>query len=124
MNNSPRQQVWYKIKKNKTAMFSLFLIGLTSVISILCYLIMPDKTPMANRMCLPISNQPPGFRVKILRVVENKQAVSQDFFLRILYGTQSNEEWVAISGYRFVENEIVVKEFMPASSHSHANTNG
>ena len=96
-------------------MFSLFIIGLTSVIAIFCYLIMPDHTPMANRMCLPISNQPPGFKVQMLRVMANKQPEAQNLFSKILYGRQSNEEWIAISGYRFDGNDIVVKEYAPNS---------
>ena len=97
-------------------MFSLFLIGLTSVIAIFCYLIMPDPTPMANRMCLPISNQPPGFKVQMLRVVESKQSESQNFLSKIVYGHQSSEEWIAISGYHFDGNHIVVKEYTPIGS--------
>jgi len=97
-------------------MFSLFLIGLTSLIAVFCYLIMPDHTPMANRMCLPISNQPPGFKVQMLRVVENKQPEKQNLFSKILHGRRTNEEWIAINGYRFDGNDIVIKEYTSASS--------
>src|SRR5262245_53791436 len=107
-NTSPGKQVWKRLKRNKTAMTSMGVIFLVSFIAVFCFLLMPDRTPMANRMCLPISNQPPGFKVKMLRVHSGSVPEKQGFFSRIFTGKRTNEEWIAIGNYRFEENDIVV----------------
>ena len=71
---------------------------------------MPDNTPDANRMCLPISNQPPGFKTPMLRFAGNT-VQSNNFVSNIFTGKPSGEEWLAITDYHFSENDIVVHQY-------------
>ena len=65
---SPLQQIKRRFRKNKTAMAGWYFIILSFLIAVFAYLIIPDNTPMSNRINLSISNQSPGFKVQMLKI--------------------------------------------------------
>ena len=50
-------QAWKRFKKNKVAMFGLFVIGFSTIIAILGPLVQPDSTPNANEMALQLTTK-------------------------------------------------------------------
>jgi|GEM_PF-2009559 len=110
--------MWRRLKKSGRVLAGLSFALLFCLISLFCYLLSPDKTPFANRTCLPIGNQPPGFEVNMLRVMENKPTVHQNFFSRLLFGTNSSDIYIPISSSRFEGTDIIVKEFSASGDSS------
>lgn len=107
---SPGKKIRKKFFKNKLAVFGLLVIVLSFFIAIFCYLIMPDHSPMANRMNLPIGNQPPGFRVEMLLVKKNFIKPSS-FLTELFSGRENDVDMIPINRYRFEGNELVYNEF-------------
>ena len=107
---SPGKKVWKKFLKNKLAFFGFLVIIISFVVAIFCYLLMPDDSPMANRMNLSISNQPPGFQVQMLHR-KNANEDRTPFLTGIFSGFRSTDEIIPISNYRLEGNELIYEEF-------------
>src|SRR5437868_5190111 len=109
-SESPGKKIRKRFYKNKLAVFGLLVIISSFFIAIFCYLFMPDQTPMANRMNLSISNQPPGFKVQML-LLKKKFTRSSSFMQNIFTGRESEFDMIPVSRYRFEGNELVYDEF-------------
>ena len=107
---SPGKKVWKKFLKNKLAFLGFLVIIISFVVAIFCYLVMPDDSPMANRMNLSISNQPPGFQVQMLQR-KNANEDRTPFLTGIFSGFRSTDEIIPISTYRLEGNELIYEEF-------------
>lgn len=105
-------------RKNKLSRVTSWLVVFLFLTAALVYLFVPDKTPFANRVCLPISNQPPGFEVKMLRMMENKPTEVQGFFSRLVNGTRSNDIYLPISNSRYEGSDMIITEFSAAGDSS------
>ncbi|MFA7081868.1 MAG: ABC transporter permease [Bacteroidales bacterium] len=88
--SSVNQEVWKKLKKNKMAMFSLFIIGFFTLIAVLGYTITPDQTPFANDQYLELTTKKPGFRIDFLRIYEGERKQKKNFFKHLAFGTKNN----------------------------------
>lgn len=104
-------QAWHKLKKNRIAMFGLFIITGTVLISILGPLIQPDDTPDANEMSLQLTTKKPGFTVKTLRVTKNKEEITTNIFEKMLFGEERPYREIPIYDYWFEGENIVVESF-------------
>jgi len=96
---SPFGLVWQRFKKNHFALFGLFIVGLTILIAIFSYQIIPDKTKYANQMCLQASMLSPGAEIKYIKTKSNsnKSATSKlDFFL----GSDDTYQMIPITNYK------------------------
>lgn len=65
-NESPGRLAWRRFRRNMPAMVALGYVVALCVVALFAYLIIPDKSPDANTMCLPIAVKPPGFKAKML----------------------------------------------------------
>lgn len=83
-------EVWEKLKKNKIAMLSLFIIGVFTLIAILGYTITPDQTPYANQQYLEIATKKPGFKVNFLRIYNPSNIEKTNFFILLAFGRNNN----------------------------------
>lgn len=83
---SPGQLVWQRFRKNGLAFAGLWLIGVALFVAAFCYLLIPDSTPDANRMCLPVNNRPPGFTVQMLLLPAPVEAEDNGMFSRLVHG--------------------------------------
>ena len=84
-SNSLTYVAWQRLKKNKLAVFGLFVIAVAVVVAILGSLIRPDSTPMANEMTLQLTTKKPGFEVKMLKVHKNGVKNEVSFFERLFF---------------------------------------
>jgi peptide/nickel transport system permease protein len=107
---TPGQLAWVKLKKNKPALFGLFVIVVSAFLAITCYLFIPDNTPFCNTMCLPVSLQHPGFTAEFLKVPrpgeENKKGVE-----RFLTGTPLAFSLVPLKKWEVHNGTIQYEEF-------------
>ncbi len=87
--------------------------SLSVFISIFCYLLMPDRTPDANRMCLPITTQSPGFKATFLLIKKSTAPEETGFPNRTFFGGKSSYDQIPIRSYR---NKVAARD---PSRHSH-----
>lgn len=111
-NNSPGKIALNKLFKNKPAMLGLIIILLAVFISLLGANLRKDKTEMANEMMLPIASKPPGFMVKTLLINKGKEVEEKNFFEKMLFGSQENENRIVpINSYRYKDDKLIYKEY-------------
>lgn len=103
--------VWTQFKKDKVALIALLFIGIGFVVSILGYLITPDSTPNANRQLLELSNSTPGFSVDILLRRKNSSSNKVGVFSKMLFGEESDFEFIPIQSYSFKGNFVFYKPY-------------
>ncbi|MGF1534698.1 MAG: ABC transporter permease [Bernardetiaceae bacterium] len=92
--------------RNRPAVFGLGVIVLAILITLLGYLVMPDKTPDANDGSARISRQKPGFSVTILRLLQKHDVEQRGFLSRLYFGQESPYTIEPISDYRFVGDQV------------------
>jgi ABC-type dipeptide/oligopeptide/nickel transport system permease subunit len=109
---------WRKIRKDKIALAGSILASLLFLLAVFCYVVIPDKTTYANRVCVPIGNQPPGFEITMLRIIENKPTEHQNFLSKLIYGTKANDVLVPLSSSYYEGTDIVIKEFSASGDSS------
>lgn len=101
------------MKKNPLGMAGVYTVGLSVLIALLGYILMPDSTPMANEMSLPLSVKKPGFSVKMLWVRKNKEVQEIGFFSKIFFGEESKFEKIPIQKYYFKKDKLIYEEYKP-----------
>jgi peptide/nickel transport system permease protein len=107
---SLNQKAWKRLKRNKSAMFGLWVIALAFFVAIFAYQLTPDSTPDANEQILELETHPPGFSVYILKVMKSADFDDhRGFFENFFFGKPSPYESVPILKYR------MKKDFMWAT---------
>src|SRR5688572_13351630 len=101
ISHSPGMDVWRRMRKNPLGMAGIYTVGLAVLLALFAYLIMPDSTPMANEMSLPLSVKKPGFSIKMLWVRKNKQITETTFLSKLFSGEESEYEKIPLQSYSF-----------------------
>jgi len=102
---------WRRLLKNRMAVASVVIILLTVLISILGYLITPDKTPYANDQNLALTTKKPGFRITMLMVRKNEPDPGYNFLSLMMFGRKSEYRHIPVKGYSFNDSTVVVTEY-------------
>lgn len=110
------QLAWYRFKKNKVSFGSLLFIGCVAFLSIISYLVTPDKTPMVNEQNLLLATLKPFTRVQILKFKKNQDIQQRSLLHLMLYGQENPYYLIPISSFKFVSDSIVVTEFSKDST--------
>ena len=85
-NQSPKALAWKRFRSNKLGMVSLGFVILWALLALFAYVIIPDKTPNANRQVLEISTKKPGFEVDMLMVPKETPPAKTSFLDFLLNG--------------------------------------
>ena len=112
MDYSPAQRTWIRFKRNKLAVSGVVIIILMILTGVLGYLVMPDKSPMANSMLLQLSIKKPGSSFTILKMNQNRKTDTLNLFQQMLYGQPLSYRQVPITSYRFKADSIIVREYI------------
>ncbi len=83
---SPKALAWKRFRSNKLGMLSCFYVVVWALLALFAYLVIPDKTPNANRQLLEISTKKPGFEVDMLMVPKETPPSKTPFFQFLLNG--------------------------------------
>ena len=83
---SPKALAWKRFRSNKLGMVSCGFVILWALVALFAYLIIPDKTPNANRQILEISTKEPGFEVDMLMIPKETPPVRTPFFQFLFNG--------------------------------------
>lgn len=102
---------WSRLRRNKTAVASMFVIIFTTVVSLLGYLIVPDSSPYANEQHLEIASSEPGFSVRLLLVRKDEPREECSFLRKMVYGCPSPFIAFPVSNYYFRGDQIVITPF-------------
>ncbi len=102
---------WQRLKRNRLAMFGIFIIAIMAVISILGYLITPDSSPDAATHIEEISIRQPGFKCRIIKLKKNILPNDENFLSTMIFGQPNAYEYHAIENYWFQGNDILWEEY-------------
>ncbi len=89
-------------------MAGLAIIMLSTLIAVLGYLIMPDKTPDANDGAVQLQKLLPGSKATFLRLRKNTEIVENNLFETLLYGQPSPYILIPISEYKINDWQVEV----------------
>lgn len=95
-----------RLLKNKPALFGLFVISVSVLITILGYGIMPDDSPNANEGAVQIQKKQPGFSVQIITLNKNIEVRQSGFFERLLFGQEKEYTLVPVDSFWFQGAEL------------------
>ncbi len=85
-NQSPKALAWKRFRSNKLGMVSCGFVLIWALLALFAYLVIPDKTPNANRQLLEISTKKPGFEVDMLMVPKETPPAKTPFFQFLFNG--------------------------------------
>jgi len=102
-----------KFKKNKLGVICLCYIFAMILISLLAYVIAPDKTENANWGDLSIKSKQPGFEVMILKVPI--QSAPEFKFSEYFFGQKNRFYNYPIQSYEIQNNKIIYVPYSPDS---------
>lgn len=113
-SDSLSSATWRRFKRNKLAMSGLVIIIICCIISLLGYLITPDKTPYANDQKPELHIKSPGFATDFLLVTRNQERKENHWFNTMLFGRNNPYASYAIHSYSFTGSDIVIEEYTGA----------
>ena len=85
-NQSPKALAWKRFRSNKLGIIACAFVILWALLALFAYVIIPDKTPNANRQILEISTKKPGFEVDMLMLPKENSNYKTSFFNFIFNG--------------------------------------
>lgn len=104
-------QTWKRFKRNKPAMLGLFVIVLASIVSVLGYLVTPNKTTFCNNQKPELHIKSPGFSIQHLLVRKNQLFEKQNVFQKMLFGYNEEFSSHTFYSYEFKNDEIILEEY-------------
>jgi peptide/nickel transport system permease protein len=112
-------QAWYRIKKNKLAVFGMVIIGIAILIALLGPNITPDSTPEANLVVSELREKGPGFTMKFLLVKKNIDEDQSGFFSKFWFGYPSKYDHKPINSYNFSGGKVLFDPYVGDAVASH-----
>lgn len=106
---APLYKAWVRLKKNKPAVISLFVILFAVFLAIFAPILAPDGTPDANDQVLELANKNPNYSIQMLLVKKNKEDEKVNIFQRIAKGKENPYRLVPITGYEWDGTELVAQ---------------
>lgn len=114
-NESPGRLAWRRFRRNMPAMVALGYVVVLCFVALFAYLIIPDKSPDANRMCLQITTKKPGFTCRFLKLPKRGSEPNGNIFTG--YDDQYNYTpidtvYYNASGLHYIPYGLTAKEFI------------
>ncbi len=109
VNDTP--SIWAKLKKNKTALVGLFIIGFAIFVCIFGYIIAPDASIDADLQTVEIQSKPMGYSQQFLKIPINK-TTDQSILSSLFFGKEIKDKYLPIKNYRTSGKEIVVDKYV------------
>ncbi len=107
-NQSPKALAWKRFRSNKLGMVSCGFVLLWALLALFAYLIIPDKTPNANRQILEISTKKPGFEVDMLMVPKETPPAKTPFFKFLFEGRPDDCIYLPFDSIHVDANQTIV----------------
>lgn len=110
-SESLSRQTWKRFRRNKLAMLGAFIIAAACLVSILGYLITPDKTPYANDQKLELAVREPGFKIRFLQVMRNQPSEESSWLHTLLFGRNDPFASYSFTDFKFRGPDILIEEY-------------
>ena len=117
-NQSPKALAWKRFRSNKLGMASCGFVLLWALLALFAYLVIPDKTPNANRQILEISTKKPGFEVDMLMVPKETPPAKTPFFQFLFNGRPDDCIYLPFDSIRVDANATTVYLYQAEESQS------
>lgn len=101
---------WNKFRKNNLSLFSLIFISCLIFLGLFAYLVIPDKTPMANQMHLELALKKPGTKISFIEVPK-KNKRSSDYFSNLFFGSPLKYHRIPIDSISNVNGEKIYYKY-------------
>lgn len=108
---SPAYYVRRRLLQNKSSVFGIFVIIISTIVAILGYLLMPDSTPGVNDGAIQIQKQVPGFSTSMLKIRKNMEHEEEGLLQKMFFGQRSPFVLIPIRDYRVDGYTIEVEMF-------------
>ena len=105
---SPKALAWKRFRSNKLGMVSCGFVLLWALMALFAYLIIPDKTPNANRQILEISTKKPGFEVDMLMIPKETPPAKTPFFKFLFNGRPDDCVYLPFDSIHVDANQTTV----------------
>jgi ABC-type dipeptide/oligopeptide/nickel transport system permease subunit len=105
-------QLWKRLKKNKGAMFGIFIISLAVLVSIFGYLLAPDASPNADMQTVEIQAKKPGYSQLFLKIPDLKNSFPGSWVAKLIGGTPENFRYLPISKYVINGDTLLVNKYV------------
>jgi ABC-type dipeptide/oligopeptide/nickel transport system permease subunit len=92
-----KAEMWKRLKKNKGALFGLFIIMLAALVSVFGYVIAPDNSPNADLQTVEIQAKKPGYSQQFLKIPGNN-VTDGNWLNQFISGKKNNFQLVPIKG--------------------------
>jgi peptide/nickel transport system permease protein len=111
---SPLYKTWLRLKKNKPAIVSLYVIIIAILLAIFAPLFSTDQTPDADDQVLELNNQRPGFVINMLLIPKqvNPEKNSNNFFKKIISGKENPNKMIPIKSYQFTDTTLITQLYV------------
>lgn len=106
------QGAWRRLKKNRGALFGIFVIAAAVLTALFAYFIMPDGTPYANRIILEIGGEKPGFTQTFLLIKKEKSVATAGWMKRLAGGQEDRYHYLPVSRVQEQGDSLVVEKFI------------
>jgi peptide/nickel transport system permease protein len=103
--------MWKRLKKNRGAMFGLFIIILAMFVAVFGYIIAPDNSPNADLQTVEIQAKKPGYQQQFLKIPHNKTE-DAGWMAHFTVGKKNDFQWIPIKGYEVKGDSLLVNKFI------------
>ena len=107
-NQSPKALAWKRFRNNKLGMVSCGFVLLWALLALFAYLVIPDKTPNANRQILEISTKKPGFEIDMLMVPKETPPAKTPFFQFLFNGRPDDCIYLPFDSLQIIKETTTV----------------
>ena len=101
-----------KLRKNKAASVSLYIVAAAFLMAVFAYFIAPEYSPNANRMIPEIGSMKPGFTIQLLQVKRIGQTPHTSFFEKLIGGEEDEYTFIPITSYQIKSDTIYYQKYI------------
>lgn len=101
-----------KLRRNKTASVSLYVVIASFLMAVFAYFIAPEHSPNANRMIPEIGSMKPGFTIQLLQVKRTSQTPHTSFFEKLIGGEEDQNTFIPITSYQIKSDTIYYQKYI------------
>jgi ABC-type dipeptide/oligopeptide/nickel transport system permease subunit len=106
-----QQAAWKRLKKNKGAVFGLFIILISILVALFGYFIAPDHSPYANRIILEIGSGKPGFQQDFI-LLKKENPKSTGFGQQLANGKEDIYFYIPVVSHQQKGDSLIVQKFI------------
>jgi ABC-type dipeptide/oligopeptide/nickel transport system permease subunit len=102
---------WHRFRRNPLAFAGLIVITMITILALLGYLIIPDNTTYANRQCLEIAVQEPGFTIFFFKLPSDNEVKKHGSLKTMFLGKQQSYQRIPVGSMRIEGSNLVIHRY-------------